>query len=52
LGKCDGVLRVGGSSAGADLMVEVARKNRLLVFKKIDEIPPAELEENEKNRRL
>lgn len=26
LEKCDGVLRVGGASQGADLMVDVARK--------------------------
>lgn len=42
LTKCDAVLRVGGASAGADLMVEVARQNGLLVYTKLEEIPPAE----------
>ena len=41
LEKCDGVLRVGGSSKGADLMVEVAQKNGLQIFTKIEQIPPA-----------
>jgi ADP-ribose pyrophosphatase len=39
LEKCDGVLRVGGASQGADLMVEIARKNGLLVFHALDEVP-------------
>ena len=41
LAKCDAVLRVGGESKGADLMVEVARKNGLQVYAEIEEIPPA-----------
>jgi hypothetical protein len=41
LEKCDGVLRVGGSSKGADLMVEVAQRNGLHIFTKIEQIPPA-----------
>jgi hypothetical protein len=38
LEKCDAVLRVGGDSKGADLMVEVARKNGLKVYTKLEEI--------------
>lgn len=41
LERCDAVLRVGGPSQGADLMLEVARRNGLQVFSKLDEIPPA-----------
>jgi hypothetical protein len=39
LEKCDAVLRVGGSSAGADLMVDVARKRGLHVFSSATEVP-------------
>jgi len=42
LDKCDAVLRVGGASQGADLMVEVARKKGLQVYKNLEEIPVAE----------
>jgi hypothetical protein len=45
LAKCDGVLRVGGASAGADLMVEVALRNSLQVYTKLDQIPWAGPEE-------
>lgn len=41
LEKCDAVLRVGGASQGADLMVEVARKNGLQIYATFEEIPPA-----------
>ncbi len=41
LQKCDGVLRVGGESKGADLMVEVAQQNGLRVYTQLEEIPPA-----------
>jgi ADP-ribose pyrophosphatase len=41
LEKCDAVLRVGGASQGADLMVEVARRNGLQVFTMFEEIPRA-----------
>ncbi|MGE5643340.1 MAG: DUF4406 domain-containing protein [Byssovorax cruenta] len=41
LRKCDAVLRVGGASAGADLMVQVARQNRLQIYTRLDDIPPA-----------
>jgi len=40
LEKCDGVLRVGGPSKGADLMVEVAQGNGLQIFTGIEQIPP------------
>lgn len=41
LAKCDGVLRVGGPSHGADLMVEVAKKHGLQIYRSLDDIPPA-----------
>jgi hypothetical protein len=40
LEKCDAVLRVGGTSQGADLMVEVGLKNGLQIYTKLEEIPP------------
>jgi hypothetical protein len=39
LEKCDAVLRVGGASQGADLMVELARKQGLRVFHALEDIP-------------
>lgn len=42
LEKCDAVLRVGGASDGADLMVEVARRRGLQVYASLEEIPPAQ----------
>ena len=42
LEKCDAVLRVGGASQGADLMVELARKKGLKVFHSLEEIPAVE----------
>jgi len=39
LARCDGVLRMGGPSQGADLMVEVARKKGLRVFYALREVP-------------
>jgi hypothetical protein len=39
LDKCDGVLRVGGPSAGADEMVRIARERRLDVYSSLQEIP-------------
>ena len=41
LEKCDAVLRVGGASQGADLMVEVAHKRGLHIYFTLDEILPA-----------
>lgn len=40
LEKCDAVLRVGGASQGADLMVEVGRKNGLQIYTNLEEIQP------------
>ena len=42
LKKCDAVLRVGGASKGADLMVEVAQKHGLKVYYSLEEIPVVE----------
>jgi hypothetical protein len=39
LERCDGVLRVGGASEGADLMVRVARERGLAVFSNVADIP-------------
>lgn len=36
---CDGVLRIGGASAGADYMLEVARAKGKIVYMNLDEIP-------------
>ena len=42
LEHCDAVLRVGGTSQGADLMVTVAKQLGLHVFHKLSEIPGCE----------
>ncbi|HSL45425.1 MAG TPA: hypothetical protein VK897_18470 [Anaerolineales bacterium] len=39
LEKCDAVLRIGGASRGADLMVEVARQNDLQIYTALEQIP-------------
>lgn len=39
LEKCDAVLRVGGASSGADLMVQVAQQNGLQVYTNVEDIP-------------
>src|SRR5688500_3512558 len=39
LERCDAVLRVGGASQGADLMVQVARQRGLAVYSTLREIP-------------
>src|SRR5689334_8941023 len=41
LNKCDAVLRVGGVSQGADMMVEVGRNKGLQIYQKLEDIPPA-----------
>jgi hypothetical protein len=41
LEKCDAVLRMGGASKGADLMVEVAQRNGLQIYTKLEQIPLA-----------
>lgn len=42
LEKCDAVLRVGGASQGADLMVGIARQKGLHVFHTLQEVPGCE----------
>ena len=42
LERCDGVLRVGGPSQGADLMVQVAREHGLAVYSSLHEVPGCE----------
>jgi len=39
--KCDGVLRIGGASAGADEMVAIAREHGKAVYRSISDIPVA-----------
>lgn len=39
--KCDGCLRIGGPSKGADEMVELARKYGKAVYFSLEEIPSA-----------
>lgn len=41
LDKCDAVLRVGGPSQGADLMVDVGKSKGLKIYYELDEIPNA-----------
>jgi hypothetical protein len=42
LAHCDAVLRVGGPSQGADLMVKTAHDHGLAVFHSLDEVPGVE----------
>ena len=39
LARCDAVLRVGGASQGADLMVRIARDRGLAVFSRLEDVP-------------
>ena len=39
---CDGILRVGGASEGADLMVRLARERGLAVYHRLREVPGCE----------
>jgi hypothetical protein len=39
LGRCDAVLRVGGPSQGADLMVRIGTERGLQVFRRLSEVP-------------
>ena len=39
LTHCDAVLRVGGASRGADLMVRIAQERGLAVFASLSEVP-------------
>ena len=40
--KCDGILRVGGASKGADLMVKVARERGVAVYTRLEDVPGCE----------
>lgn len=40
LSECDGVLRVGGASAGADEMVRVGWELGLHIYTRLDDVPP------------
>ena len=42
LERCDAVLRVGGPSQGADLMVRLAEERGLAVYRRLDEVPGCE----------
>jgi hypothetical protein len=37
--RCDGILRIGGASAGADEMVRLAQSRGLAVYHRLDEVP-------------
>jgi len=37
--KCDGCLRIGGASSGADEMVALAKKHGKAIYYSLDEIP-------------
>jgi len=39
LEKCDAVLRIGGASEGADLMVEVASAKGLQIYTQLEQVP-------------
>jgi hypothetical protein len=39
--RCDGVLRIGGPSAGCDEMVKIALEHGRAVYRSIADIPPA-----------
>jgi hypothetical protein len=41
LARCDAVLRIGGASAGADEMVEIAREQGKLVVDAVAQLPAA-----------
>ena len=39
LGRCDAILRVGGPSKGADMLVETARQHGLAVYHALSDVP-------------
>ena len=39
LARCDAVLRMGGASKGADLMVQTAREHGLAIYHSLREVP-------------
>jgi hypothetical protein len=43
LERCDAVLRVGGESEGADLMVRLAAQRGLQIYRRLSEVPGCEL---------
>ena len=42
LARCDAVLRIGGTSQGADLMVQLAERQGLRVYKRLSDVPGCE----------
>jgi hypothetical protein len=42
LERCDGVLRVGGASQGADLMVQRAQERGLHIYRRLSDVPGCE----------
>lgn len=44
LTHCDGVLRMGGASQGADLMVKTAQDQGLAIYRSLQEIPGVKAE--------
>lgn len=42
LARCDAVLRVGGASQGADLMVQIAAQRGLPIFRALADVPGCE----------
>jgi hypothetical protein len=42
LARCDGVLRIGGASQGADLMVRLAERGGLNVYRLLRDVPGCE----------
>ena len=42
LERCDAVLRVGGASQGADLMVQIAQARGLAVYRRLSDVPGCE----------
>jgi hypothetical protein len=42
LERCDGVLRVGGASSGADLMVRIAQENGKMVYQRLRDVSGCE----------
>jgi hypothetical protein len=39
--RCDGCLRIGGPSKGADEMVAIARENGKAIYRRLEDLPPA-----------
>ena len=43
LERCDAVLRVGGASQGADLMVRLGEERGLAIYRRLSDVPGCEL---------